>query len=48
MQAGVAQPLDEYISNSEVGIEDFEDIYEAYRNENSQYSEDGHIRPITV
>ena len=41
MQAGVVQPLDEYISNSEVGIQDFEDIYEAYRNENSQYSEDG-------
>ena len=41
MQAGVVQPLDDYIFNEEVGIKDFDDIYEAYRNENSQYTEDG-------
>ena len=40
MQAGVVEPLNDYIFNSEIGIQDFEDIYETYRNENAQYSED--------
>lgn len=37
MQADVVVPLDAYISDSEVGIEDFTDIFEGYRDENSQY-----------
>lgn len=39
--SGIVQPLDDYIFNQEIGIEDFEDIYEGYRLENSSYCEDG-------
>lgn len=37
LQSGAVVALDEYINHEEVGIKDFEDIAEAYRNENSQY-----------
>lgn len=41
LQSGKVQALDEFIFNDEVGIKDFDDIYEAYRNEVSQYDEQG-------
>ncbi len=41
MQSEVVQPLNEYIFNEEVGIENFDDIYEAYRSENAQYTNEG-------
>jgi multiple sugar transport system substrate-binding protein len=40
-QAEVVVALDDYINHSEVGIADFDDIFEAYRAENSQYTTDG-------
>ena len=42
IQSGYVQPLDDYIFNEEIGINNFEDIYEVYRAENSSYLEDGH------
>ena len=38
--SGIVQPLDDYIFNQEIGMNDFEDIYEGYRLENSSYCED--------
>ncbi len=35
--SGIVQPLDDYIFNQEIGMNDFEDIYEGYRLENSSY-----------
>lgn len=40
-QSGFVQPLDDYIFNEEVGINDFDDIYEVYRQENSGYDNEG-------
>lgn len=37
MQSGAVQDLTPYIFNEEIGIKDFEDIYEVYRLENSNY-----------
>lgn len=37
LQSGSVVALDDYINHEEVGIKDFEDISEAYREENSQY-----------
>ncbi len=37
LQSGAVVELDSYIFDEEVGIEDFEDIAQAYRKENSQY-----------
>jgi len=37
MQAGVVVALDDYIYDPVVGIKDFDDIFEGYRLENSQY-----------
>lgn len=41
IQSGYVQPLDDYIFNEEIGIENFEDIYEVYRVENSNYDDSG-------
>ncbi len=41
LQSGKVQSLDEFIFHDEVGIKDFDEIYEAYRNEVSQYDEKG-------
>lgn len=41
LQSGKVQALDEFIFHNEVGIKDFDEIYEAYRNEVSQYDEAG-------
>lgn len=41
IQSGYVQPLDDYIFNEEIGIENFDDIYEVYRKENSSYVDDG-------
>ena len=41
LQSGAVVALNEYIEHPEVGITDFEDIAEAYRLENSQYTTDG-------
>ena len=38
LQSGAVVALNEYIEHPEVGITDFEDIAEAYRLENSQYT----------
>lgn len=38
--SGIVQPLDDYIFNQEIGMNDFKDIYEGYRLENSSYCED--------
>lgn len=40
LQANVVEPLNDYIFDKEIGIQDFEDIYEAYRKENSQYTDE--------
>ncbi len=40
LQGNVVEPLNEYIFDDEIGIEDFEDIYEGYRKENSQYTDE--------
>ena len=37
LQSGAVVALDDYIKDSEVGIKDFDDITQAYRDENSQY-----------
>ena len=37
LQSGAVVELDNYIFHEEVGIENFDDIAEAYRKENSQY-----------
>ena len=41
MQADVVVDLDDYINDSKVGMSDFNDIFPGYRDENSQYSDDG-------
>ena len=41
IQSGYVQALDDYIFNEEIGIENFDDIYEVYRQENSSYLSDG-------
>lgn len=41
IQSGYVQALDDYIFNEEIGIENFDDIYEVYRHENSSYLSDG-------
>ena len=41
IQSGYVQPLDAYIFDEEIGIENFEDIYDVYRVENSSYDESG-------
>lgn len=41
LQSGSVVALNEYFEHPEVGISDFEDIAEAYRLENSQYTTDG-------
>ena len=41
LQADAVVPLNDYITDDEVGIKDFEDIAQAYRDENSQFSEEG-------
>lgn len=43
LQSGYVQDLNPYIFNDEIGIEDFEDIYQVYREESSSYLEDGHF-----
>lgn len=40
-QSGIVQPLNDYITHEEIGIHDFEDIYEVYRTENSSYDATG-------
>lgn len=42
-QSGFVQPLDEYIAHEEIGMHDYEDIYESYRLESSNYDEVGTI-----
>lgn len=37
LQSGAVVELDDYIFDKEVGIENFDDIAKAYRDENSQY-----------
>ena len=41
LQSEAVVALDEYINHPEVGIENFEDIAQAYRDENSQYDAEG-------
>ncbi len=41
LQSGSVVALNEYIEHPEVGIHDFDDIAEAYRLENSQYTTEG-------
>lgn len=41
IQSGLVQPLDEYIFNEEIGVENFDDIYDVYRTESSSYLDDG-------
>ena len=41
MQSGAVQDLTPYIFNEEIGIKDFDDIYEVYRLENSDYGTAG-------
>lgn len=40
LQANVVEPLNDYIFDKEIGIKNFEDIYESYRKENSQYTDE--------
>lgn len=37
LASGTVQPLNDYIYDEEVGISDFDDIYEVYRSEATQY-----------
>lgn len=48
IQSGMVQPLDEYIFHEEVGIKDFEDIYGAYRAENSSYDTEGTFYSLPI
>lgn len=41
IQSGYIQELNPYIFNEDIGIKDFEDIYEVYRNESKGYTNDG-------
>ena len=43
LPSGVVQSLDEYIYHDEIGMNDYEDIYEAFRNEGSSFDETGTI-----
>ena len=47
-QSGMVQPLNEYIFHEEVGIKDFDDIYEVYRTENSSYDEEGTFYSLPI
>lgn len=40
IQSGYIQELNPYIFNEDIGIKDFEDIYEVYRNESKGYTND--------
>lgn len=40
IQSGYVQPLDDYIFHEEIGITDFDDIYQVYRNESTSYLSD--------
>ena len=48
IQSGMVQPLNEYIFHDEVGIADFDDIYEVYRNENSSYDTEGTFYSLPI
>lgn len=41
IQSGYVQPLNDYIFNEEIGVKEFEDIYEVYRDESTSYLNDG-------
>ena len=41
IKSGAVQSLNEYIFHEEIGIKDFDDIYEVYRNESMGYDETG-------
>lgn len=41
--SGVVQSLDEYIYHEEIGMKDYEDIYEAFRQEGQSFDETGTI-----
>lgn len=42
-QSGYVQDLGEYINHDEIGIKDYEDVFEVYRNEMSSYTQTGEI-----
>ena len=43
LPSGVVQPLDDYIYNDEIGMDDYEDIYEAFRKEGQSFDKAGTI-----
>ena len=43
LPSGVVQSLDEYIYHDEIGMDDYEDIYEAFRQEGQSFDEAGTI-----
>ena len=43
LPSGAVQPLNEYIYHEEIGMNDYEDIYEAFRQEGQGFDEEGTI-----